>query len=188
MSAFVIFPLMLGLSAVAHPLVLVLLKSQWEFTAVLLQIICFAMMWFPIHAINLNLLQVKGRSDLFLKLEIYKKIIGVTILVSTIPFGLVTMCFGQILSSVLSLVINTYYTGRLIKVGFWVQMRDLSPIIINSLIMWCLVLCVVNFLPVNNLIKLVSGIIIGISFYLSINKLTKSDNLIEFISLIKRNS
>lgn len=72
-SAFLIFPLLVGLSAVAKPLVLLLLKEQWLFAATLLQIICFSMMWYPIHAINLNLLQVKGRSDLFLKLEIIKK-------------------------------------------------------------------------------------------------------------------
>ena len=75
-SAFVIFPLMMGLAAVAKPLILILLKEQWLFTASLLSIICFQMMWYPVHAINLNLLKVKGRSDLFLKLEIYKKIIG----------------------------------------------------------------------------------------------------------------
>lgn len=188
MSAFVIFPLMLGLSAVAHPLILILLKQQWEFTAVLLQILCFSMMWYPIHAINLNLLQVKGRSDLFLKLEIYKKIIGVSILVATIPFGLVAMCYGQILSSLLSLVINTYYTGKLINVGFWLQMKDLLPVLTFSLTMWGIVLTIVNFIPGSEIIQLSAGIIVGAVYYLSISKLTKSDNLREIISMIKRDS
>lgn len=76
------------------------------------------MMWYPIHAINLNLLQVKGRSDLFLRLEIIKKILGVTVLCITAPFGLIVMCYGSILNSLVALVINTYYTGKLINVGF----------------------------------------------------------------------
>ena len=95
LSAFIIFPMMLGLSAVARPFIRVAIGEQWEFCAVLLQIICFSMMWYPIHAINLNLLQVKGRSDLFLRLEIIKKILGISVLCVTAPFGLVCMCYGQ---------------------------------------------------------------------------------------------
>ena len=74
LSAFIVFPLMVGLSALAEPLIISILTEKWRAAIILLQVICFGMMWYPIHAINLNLLQVKGRSDLFLKLEIYKKI------------------------------------------------------------------------------------------------------------------
>ena len=97
LSAFVVFPLMVGLSALAEPLIISILTEKWRAAIILLQIICFAMMWYPIHAINLNLLQVKGRSDLFLKLEIIKKLMGVTILCITVPMGLVAMCVGSIL-------------------------------------------------------------------------------------------
>ena len=86
-------------------------------------------MWYPIHAINLNLLQAKGRSDLFLKLEIYKKIVGIIILCITIPMGLIAMCIGSFITSMISLIINTYYTGKLIGVGYFQQMRDLMPTI-----------------------------------------------------------
>ena len=80
LSAYVVFPLMTGLAAVSFPFIRIVLGEKWIFCAVLLQIICFSMMWYPIHAINLNLLQVQGRSDLFLRLEIIKKAIGVSIL------------------------------------------------------------------------------------------------------------
>ena len=163
-SAFLIFPLLVGLSAVAEPLVLVLLKEQWLFAAVLLKIICFAMMWYPIHSINLNLLQVKGRSDLFLRLEVIKKIIGVVILCATLPFGLVAMCWGQILSSILGLVINTYYTGKLIQVGFIRQMKDLFPALVLSLAMW-LVVTGVQMLVEPAGLKLAVGILAGILSY-----------------------
>ena len=133
LSAFIIFPLMIGMSAVARPFIDIALGTQWGFCGQLLQIICFAMMWYPIHAINLNLLQVKGRSDLFLRLEIIKKILGITVLCITAPFGLVVMCYGQIFNSIVALVINTYYTGKLINVGFIRQMKDLLPTIFLNL-------------------------------------------------------
>ena len=132
MSAFIIFPLMLGLVAVAHPLIVVLLTEKWEKAAVLLQILCVAMMWYPIHAINLNLLQVKGRSDLFLRLEIIKKTILVIILCITIPLGVDWMCAGQIFSSLIALTINTFYTGKLIDLCFFKQMKDMIPAILYS--------------------------------------------------------
>lgn len=95
LSAYVVFPLMTGLAAVSFPFIRIVLGEKWMFCAVLLQIICFSMMWYPIHAINLNLLQVQGRSDLFLRLEIIKKSIGVIILFLTIPLGLKIMCLGS---------------------------------------------------------------------------------------------
>lgn len=179
LSAFIVFPLMTGLAAVAHPLVVILLKEQWAFTATLLQIICFAMMWYPIHAINLNLLQVKGRSDLFLKLEIWKKCLGVTILCITIPFGLVAICIGSIVASLIALAINTYYTGKLIRVGFFEQMRELLPIIAYSFSMGLIVWICVSLLPSDGL-RLLVGIPVGILYFLAIAYLTGSTDLKEF--------
>ena len=85
-------------------------------------------------------MQVQGRSDLFLRLEVIKKAIGVSILCLTIPLGLKAMCFGGVVSSLLCLVINTFYTGKLIQVGFIMQMRDLFPTLVVSLLMFVLVL------------------------------------------------
>lgn len=126
-SAFVIFPLLMGLAAVARPLVITFLTEKWLSAATLLVPLCFAGMWYPVHAINLNLLQVKGRSDLFLRLEIIKKALGVAMLCITLPMGLLPMCWGMLANSIISLVINTHYTGRLIHLGFLAQMRDLLP-------------------------------------------------------------
>ena len=183
-SAFLIFPLLVGLSAVAEPLVLVLLKEQWLFAAVLLKIICFAMMWYPIHSINLNLLQVKGRSDLFLRLEVIKKIIGVVILCATLPFGLVAMCWGQILSSILGLVINTYYTGKLIQVGFIRQMKDLFPALVLSLAMW-LVVTGVQMLVEPAGLKLAVGILAGILSYAGLSRVFKFPELKEMTDILR---
>ena len=185
LSAFIVFPLMIGLAALAHPFILLLLKQQWEFAATLLQILCFSMMWYPIHAINLNLLQVKGRSDLFLRLEIIKKIIGVAIICITVPFGITAMCCGAIISSLIALIINTHYTGRLIQVGFLTQIRDLLPTITSSIIMGASVLAVTHFIS-SNIAQLAAGTITGFAVYILIALATKSSDLRELRNIILR--
>lgn len=185
-SAFLIFPLMVGLSAVAEPFILLLLKEKWHFAATILQIICFAAMWYPVHAINLNLLQVEGRSDLFLKLEIIKKILGIIILCFSIPLGLIAMCYGQIASSLISLTINTYYTGKLIKVGFIRQMKDLTPTLILVLSMWLIIIFGILPLCENNAIKLIAGIITGIIYYIGIAWIFRFPELKELLSILKK--
>ena len=185
LSAFIIFPLMIGMSAVARPFIDIVLGTQWGFCGQLLQIICFAMMWYPIHAINLNLLQVKGRSDLFLRLEIIKKILGITVLCITAPFGLVVMCYGQIFNSIVALVINTYYTGKLINVGFIRQMKDLLPTLLLSLTMFGAILLVNGFIEVN-MHRLVIGVLVGIIVYASGSYIFKFKELQTLFSLIRR--
>lgn len=135
-SAFVVFPLCLGIGSVSFPLINVLYTDVWIYAATLLQIVVFAGMWYPIHAINLNLLQVKGRSDLFFRLEVIKKILGVAMLCITVPLGLEAMCYGGIITSIVCLVINTHYTGKLLDLGFFTQMKDLLPSLLLSLVMF----------------------------------------------------
>lgn len=143
------------------------------------------MMWYPIHSINLNLLQVKGRSDLFLRLEIIKKILGITVLCITAPFGLIVMCYGQIFNSIVALAINTYYTGKLINVGFIRQMKDLFPTILLSLTMFGTIL-LVNGLIESNMYRLIIGIMVGIVVYVSGSYIFKFKELQTLFSLIRR--
>lgn len=184
MSAFIVFPLMLGLSAVADPFVRILLTDKWEGTIYFFQIICFAMMWYPVHAINLSLLQVKGRSDFFLKLEVIKKIQGLIILSITIPMGLVAMCYGSVVGSLISLVWNTYYTKKIIGYGYFNQMRDIMPVLLHSLVMCVLVHLVVYFMPTLWL-KLVVGIIVGAAYYIGGAYLMKFEELDETLTILK---
>lgn len=165
LSAFIVFPLMMGLAAMAFPLIRVVLTPKWEGCSLYLQIICFALMWYPIHAINLNLLQVKGRSDLFLRLEIIKKIVGVCIMCITIPLGITAMCIGMVASSLISLFINTFYTGKLIDIGYLKQMRDLLPVLINSLLMGSIVYFSIE-LFYSDLVKIITGFLVGIVSYI----------------------
>jgi teichuronic acid exporter len=184
LSAFIVFPLMMGMAALARPMIIFILTEKWEASVILLQILCFSLMWYPIHAINLNLIQVKGRSDWFLKLEVIKKIIGVSVLVMTVPLGLIPMVIGGVFASIFSLVINTHYTGKLINLGFWKQMNDLLPVFFLSLVMSVIVWGSVSFVS-NNLLKLVIGVLVGVVFYLAIAKIFRMDELDDLISLVK---
>lgn len=185
LSAFIVFPLMMGLAAIASPLIRVILTAKWDGCVLYLQILCFALMLYPIHAINLNLLQVKGRSDIFLRLEIIKKIIGVIILIITIPLGITAMCLGMVFSSIICLIVNTYYTSRFIDVGLLTQLKDLKIILINSLVMGGGIYILTSFIDIEGL-KLVMGIVIGLLFYFIGSFYFSKAELQEVISLIKK--
>ncbi len=178
MSAFIIFPLMMLLFGLAEPLIKILLTDKWLPAAPLLQVLCFSYMFYPIHAINLNLLQVKGRSDLFLRLEIIKKALTTTVLFTTAPFGVLVMCYGIIVTSVLALIINTFYTGRLINVGFLKQVKDIFPILIISFVTG-----IIAYLPslilTQSYFQLGLGGLFGTVFFVGMSYLLKFSELNE---------
>lgn len=182
-----IFPLMTGLLALAKPLTLLLLTDKWIDMILLLQILCLAMMWYPVHSINLNLLQVLGRSDLFLKLEIIKKILGVCILCSTLPFGITALCIGKIVESITELIADTYYSGKLMKAGLLTQMKFIFPTFINSLLMGGVILGTNSLLPEKQYaLQICVGFIVGFLYYLLTTYLFNRKTLNELFSLIKR--
>ena len=128
LAALVVFPLMAGLSISAEPFISIVLGSEWLPAAELLSILSLAFMLYPIHAINLNLLQVKGRSDIFLKLEIIKKSLITIMLVITIPLGVKAMCIGLLAHSFIAFFINSFYTGLFSRLKTTKQIAALLPI------------------------------------------------------------
>lgn len=182
--AFIVFPLMIGMAAVAKPLIIVLLTEKWIDVVFMLQLICLSMMWYPIHSINLSLLQVKGRPDLFLRLEIINKAIIVMALCITIPISLKAMLIGSICTSLISLFINTYYTGKLIHVGYLRQIKDLMPILLLTLFMGLCVYIIILVLP-TCLLQLIVGVIAGAVIYVGAAYMFKMPELREMLSLLK---
>lgn len=188
LSAFVVFPAMTGLAAIAEPLIRFMITDKWLMCVPYLQILCFSLMWYPIHAINLNLLQVKGRSDLFLKLEIIKKMIGVLTIIIAVPFGIIWMCIGRVITSILCLAVNTYYTGKLIHVGFIKQMGDLLPILLLSLFNGAIVLGITYFID-NMALQVVIGLVTGIVVYIAtayLLKFKELDFILESLKIKRR--
>lgn len=166
-SAFIVFPLMIGLAAVSSPLVHFLLPERWSGCIPLLRILCFSLMWQPISLANLNLLNAAKRPDIVLKLEMIKKPIGLMALVASIPFGILFMCFANFIICLFAVIINTLMTSKILKVPFWNQVMDLFPILIHSLIMGLLVYLVTLFVN-SAFLSLVIGIIIGFAYYIII--------------------
>ena len=185
LSAYIIFPLMVGLAVVASPLIRIVLTEKWDGCVLYLQIICLALMWYPVHAINLNLLEVKGRSDLFLRLEIIKRAVGVVIMIITIPMGVLAMCWGMVISSLISLFLNTHYTGKLIKVGYLVQMRDLLPILCVSCVMGGVSFLVVNSVSMEWL-SLLLGVVVGGVLYLTLSYIFLHDEVDYIMGIIRK--
>lgn len=155
------FACMLGLAAVAKPLIVILIGEKWLPAVYFLQIICFSGMLYPLHAINLNILQVKGRSDLFLKLEIIKKIIAVIPIAIGIFYGIEFMLWGSVCTSFVAFFLNSYYSADLIGYPTLRQIKDVLPTFLVSLIvagiMWGL-----SFLPLSYYIILPLQLIVGL--------------------------
>ena len=185
LSSYLIFPLMVGLASLANPLVDLFLTEKWNGTVALLQILCFDWMFDHLSGINLNLLYVKGRSDLALRLEIIKKIIAITILLASIPLGIIGMCLGRVLYSLIATYANTYYTNSLIGLSFRTQLKDIIPYLILSLAMGGVVYAT-TYLGLSNIIQLIIGITIGILFYISISYIFKITSLKVLLQLIHK--
>ncbi len=118
------FPVMIGLAVIAHPLILVLLTEKWSASVPYLQLLCMAGLLYPLHLMNLNVLQALGRSDLFLRLDIIKRVLVVINIAITWRWGISAMICGMIFMSIVSYYLNSYYTGRLIQYPLWEQLRD----------------------------------------------------------------
>ena len=183
LSAFCIFPLMLGLSAVANPLVRVLLTDKWDGCIILLHFLCFNLMWYPIHAINLTILTAKGRSDLTLKLEIIKKVIGIAVLLLTVRHGINWMVAAGIPATLLGLIVNTYYTKRVVNIGLISQLKELVPIFVSSIVMWGIVRLFISQFS-NLYLQLFGGIFLGVVSYALMAKLFHKEEISNLISML----
>ena len=177
------FACMLGLAAVAKPLILILIGEKWLPAVYFLQIICFSGMLYPLHAINLNILQVKGRSDLFLKLEIIKKIIAVGPIVVGIVYGIECMLWGGVLISFIAYFLNSYYSANLINYPTSEQIKDILPTFLTSFVvavfMWS-----VSFLNISVYTLLPIQLLVGISLALFIYERLHLDEYLEIKQLV----
>ena len=184
MSALIIFPIILGLCGVAKPLILLLLSEKWIDCVILLQILCFSYLWNCVITINLNLLNVKGRSDLVLKLEIIKKTIAFTILFISLYFDLKGICLGLATYSLIAFYLNTYYTKKILNYGFKKQFMEILPYLITALIVMFEGLAISNYIA-NPIISLCCAFIICPITYITICCVMKFDAAMELLNIIK---
>ncbi len=169
------------LVSMGKPLFVLLLTEKWLPAVDFLTIYAFAIMFDHISVLNLNLLQVKGHSDLFLKLEIIKKTISFVILFAAIPFGPIGICISKVIYTQVATFINTYYTGKLFGLGYWTQIKDFLSYFVVA-VLACLPMFIVNtYFNINCILGISLSIILGISIYWYI--LRRDENVEELVLL-----
>lgn len=183
-STFLIFPAMAGLAAVAKPLTVILLTEKWLPAVPFIQFCCFTYAFWPIHTANLQAIKAIGRSDIFLKLEIIKKIIGIITLIITLPFGLYVMMIGRCVNTILCSFINAYPNKRLIGYSYGEQLGDMLPSFMLSLSMFFIVL-MVGLLNLNVWLTMIVQIIVGAGLYFTGAKLFKFECMDYILNTIK---
>ena len=171
-TIYIVFPLMICLCVLAKPFILVVLNEKWLSISSILSILCIAYMWYPLTALNWQLLTAKGRSDLALKAEIVGKVLSILILLLTLPFGIMVICYGIIIANVVDIIIIIYYARKITGIGYLLELRILYPIVFISLIMSG-GMYVTQFLFANPYLQLIIGVIVGGSIYLSLSFMLK---------------
>ena len=183
-STYCIAPLMMGLAACSPSIISIILTDKWMPCVPYLIIFCITYMFYPIHTANLNAIKALGRSDLFLKLEIIKKIVGLTVLLSTMWFGVMVMAYSLLLTSVCSQIINTWPNKKLFNYGYLEQLKDILPGIALAVIMGILVY-LFNFLTIPDWCKIIIQIPVGIILYVSGSKIFKLESYEYIKDIIK---
>ena len=159
-SSFIMLPMMTGLALVAEPLIRLLLTDKWIYCVPYLQISCFTFAFMPIHTANLQAIKAMGRSDLFLKLEIIKKVISITVLIGVMQYGVFAIAVSAMLTTLTSSFINAYPNKKLIGYTYLEQLKDFFNGFIPLLIMTGAV-CVINIFNISSLPQVLIKVLVG---------------------------
>lgn len=174
-STYIIAPLMMGLAATAPVVIRLLITEKWLPCVPFLRIFCFTFMLYPIHTANLNAMKAMGRSDIFLKLEIIKKVIGVILLLSTMWFGVMAMAYSLLVSCLLSLLINAWPNRKLLGYGYFEQLKDIFSNIMLAVLMGVAVKQI-ELLGFADFLTLCLQVVSGIVIYLAFSVFLKMDS------------
>ena len=184
-SMFITTVALFSLAAVSEPLIYCMIGPQWHEASTYLPLICITFSLYPLHAINLNMLQVQGRSDLFLGLEVIKKIISLAPLFVGAFVGILPMLWVNIIVGIIAYFLNSYFSGRLLGYSSWMQLRDIAPsyalAIAIALSVWFL-----KYLPLSYWIVLPMQIAVGATVFFVCCKLFKMNEYNEIMEILKR--
>jgi O-antigen/teichoic acid export membrane protein len=186
---FLISPLLIFSAVLADPIIKTLFTEKWLPSVPYFQILCFSGLLYPIHVYNLSILNIKGRSDLFLKLEIVKTIAIIIFISVSLYWGIYGLLFSTIVSSIFSLYINCYYTERLINYSFNQQISDLYPSLFLSTLTGIMLILFNNYFDkygLNEMGKIILSFSLGFIIYLGLSLLFKVNALKELIKLIDK--
>lgn len=183
-STYVMMPLMMGLAVCAVPIVRILLTDKWLPCVFFLRVFCFTYAFYPIHTANLNAMKAMGRSDLFLKLEIIKKVMGLSVLAATMFISVEAMALSTIFTSIMSQIINSWPNRKLLDYHYGDQLRDMLPQISLSCLMGGIIYCV-TFLGLNDWLTLLIQLPLGAVIYIAGSKLFHIDSYEYVLGILK---
>jgi len=183
-SSFIVLPLMFGLAACADPLIKILLTEAWVPAIPFMQILCFSYALWPIHTANLQVIKALGYSGTYLKLEIVKKVIGIAVLLMSIPFGIYVMVLFISITSIICTFINGYPNKALINYSYIEQWKDIMPSLFISIVMGAVVYTF-NFLSISTWQILMLQIIVGVTVYIGLAKIFKVESFEYLLVTIK---
>ena len=175
---------MLLLGAISEPLIYCLIGPQWGDAASYLPLICVSMVLYPLHSINLNMLQILGRSDILLILEVIKKIIGIIPLLLGIFIGIYSMLWGVVVTGVISFFLNSYFTGKKLNYSSWMQLKDISGSFAISVII-SIIIYYLKYLPLSYWIILPLQLTPGAILLILICEKLKMNEYMEIKAMIK---
>ena len=184
-SSYIMWPLMVGLAVVAEPLISLMLTDKWLPCVPYLRIFCFTYALWPIHTANLNAIKAMGRSNIFLKLEIIKKIIGVISIIVTLPFGVFAIALGYMATGPVSAMVNAYPNKKLLNYSFREQLNDLIPFFLMSGIMGVSV-WPIQLLSLPKIVIILIQVFVGGTVYVAESKLFHIDIFDECLNMVKR--
>lgn len=183
-STYIMMPFMVGLAVCAEPLISCVLTEKWLPCVPFLRIFCFTYSFYPIHTANLNAIKAMGRSDLFLKLEIIKKIVGITALLSTMWISVYAMALSLPFVSVLCQIINSWPNKKLLGYSYVDQLKDMLPQIALSLGMGGVIYCVKLF-GLSDVLTLLVQVTMGVVLYIAASKMFHIDSYEYVLSTAK---
>ena len=181
---FITSVLLISLGAVAEPFIYCLIGLQWHEAATYLPLICISLSLYPLHAINLNMLQVMGRSDVILYLEIIKKVLAVFPLLLGIFVSIYWMLIGSIIMGVICIFLNTYYSGKKLNYSFWMQIKDIAPSYLVALVI-ALSVYFMKFLPLSNFAILPLQVVTGATVGFIVCKMLNLEEFNELTQIVK---
>lgn len=183
-STYILMPILAGLAAVAEPVIEILLTEKWLPSVVYMQILCFTFMMMPVEMDNLQAIKAMGRSDIVLKLEIIKKVIGIVLLIASIPFGVKAIAISMLIGAVVNAVADALPNKKLLGYNFTQQLKDIAPSLVMSLVMFAVVYPL-SFLNINMYLLLVLQIAVGGIIYLALSAIFKVESFVYILNLLK---
>ena len=183
MTMFVTVIVLFALGAASEPFIYCLIGPKWDEAASFLPLICITLTLYPLHAINLNMLQILGRSDIFLYLEIIKKVVGLIPICLGIFVGIYWMLVGSIFTGLISFFLNSWYTGKKLHYNSWMQLKDVSTAYgVATLIAVCIF--VMKFIPISYWFVLPLQILVGVTLLIAIGEVVKPGEYVEIKTII----